>query len=274
MESKNLFWDNELDVYQSYTYNLELFCVNKQAEAKYRKFENTPDLLLDVVNDAWPPASAQKVTIAKTGVSTELNIHDLVVDGRGYGANSVSRMAGTATTLSFSITQVGGTSLPDMLNNTVILCGYPNIQNAVFFMKINFIGYDENNNVKKLPATKVLPFKINNFRDLDTTTDARGTATGLTGTIVNDEIVSLATIAQAESNFNFDVKNTLGETLEEFFNKLNENILKNAVIGDSDFRNEFKFVMDDDFKQKYAQAEMKDPNNPNMSSASTRYRHL
>ncbi len=268
MESKNLFWDNELDVYQSYTYNLELFCVNKQAEAKYRKFENTPDLLLDVVNDAWPPASAQKVTIAKTGVSTELNIHDLVVDGRGYGANSVSRMAGTATTLSFSITQVGGTSLPDMLNNTVILCGYPNIQNAVFFMKINFIGYDENNNVKKLPATKVLPFKINNFRDLDTTTDARGTATGLTGTIVNDEIVSLATIAQAESNFNFDVKNTLGETLEEFFNKLNENILKNAVIGDSDFRNEFKFVMDDDFKQKYAQAEMKDPNNPNMSSAS------
>ena len=268
MESKNLFWDNELDVYQSYTYNLELFCVNKQAEAKYRKFENTPDLLLDVVNDAWPPASAQKVTIAKTGVSTELNIHDLVVDGRGYGANSVSRMAGTATTLSFSITQVGGTSLPDMLNNTVILCGYPNIQNAVFFMKINFIGYDENNNVKKLPATKVLPFKINNFRDLDTTTDARGTTTGLTGTIVNDEIVSLATIAQAESNFNFDVKNTLGETLEEFFNKLNENILKNAVIGDSDFRNEFKFVMDDDFKQKYAQAEMKDPNNPNMSSAS------
>ena len=137
-----------------------------------------------------------------------------------------------------------------MLNNAVILCGYPNIQNAVFFMKINFVGYDENNNVKKLPATKVLPFKINNFRDLDTTTDARGTSTLLSGTIVNDEVISLATIAQAETNFNFDVKNTLEETLEEFFNKLNANIEKNAVVSDSEFRNEFRFVMDDEFKQK------------------------
>ena len=60
-----------------------------------------------------------------------------------------------------------------MLNNAVLFGVTPNIQNAMFFMKINFVGYD-NNQVKKLPATKVLPFKIRTFRDLDSTTDARG----------------------------------------------------------------------------------------------------
>ena len=268
MENRNMFWDNELDGYQSYTYNLEFFVVNQQEAQSYLKYENQPEMLQDVVNDAWPDPSVQKITIARTGVSTELNIHDLTIEGLGYGAQSVSRMAGTAVRLSFSITQVGGTSLPDMLNNAVLLCGYPNIQNAMFFMKINFVGYDDNDQVKKLPATKVLPFKIRTFRDLDTTTDARGTSLNIEGVIANDEVVNVATIAQVQTNFNFDVKNTLQETLEEFFVKLNKNIEKNAIVGDSEFRNEYKFVMDDDFKQKFGQAEMKDPNNPNMSSAS------
>jgi len=268
MENRNMFWDNELDVYQSYTYNLEFFVVNQQEAQSYLKYENQPEMLQDVVNDAWPHPGVQKITIAQTGVSTELNIHDLTIEGLGYGAQSVSRMAGTAVRLSFSITQVGGTSLPDMLNNAVLLCGYPNIQNAMFFMKINFVGYDDNNQVKKLPATKVLPFKIRTFRDLDSTTDARGTSLNIEGVIANDEVVNVATIAQVQTNFNFDVKNTLEETLEDFFVKLNKNVEKNAIVGDSEFRNEYKFVMDDDFKQKFGQAEMKDPNNPNMSSAS------
>ena len=268
MENRNMFWDNELDVYQSYTYNLEFFVVNQQEATSYLKYENQPEMLQDVVNDAWPDPSVQKITIARTGVSTELNISDLTIEGLGYGAQSVSRMAGTAVRLSFQITQVGGTSLPDMLNNAVLLCGYPNIQNAMFFMKINFVGYDDNNQVKKLPATKVLPFKIRTFKDLESTTDARGTTLVIEGVIANDEVVNVATIAQVQTNFNFDVKNTLQETLEEFFVKLNKNVEKNSIIGDSEFRNEYKFVMDDDFKQKFAQAEMKDPNNPNMSSAS------
>ena len=33
MERLNIFWDNELDNFQNYTYNLELFQVN-QAEAR------------------------------------------------------------------------------------------------------------------------------------------------------------------------------------------------------------------------------------------------
>ena len=51
MEKKNLFWDNELDKFQNYTYNLELFVVNQQEAGKYLAYENTPDLLQDVVND-------------------------------------------------------------------------------------------------------------------------------------------------------------------------------------------------------------------------------
>ena len=197
----------------------------------------------------------------------ELNIHDPTIEGLGYGTKSVSRMTESAVRLSFSITQVGGTSYRHVKQCSIIMW-LPNIQNAMFFMKINFVGYDDNNQVKKLPATKVLPFKIRTFRDLDSTTDARGTSLNIEGVIANDEVVNTATIAQVQTNFNFDVKNTLEETLEDFFVKLNKNVEKNAIVGDSEFRNEYKFVMDDDFKQKFGQAEMKDPNNPNMSSAS------
>ena len=49
-----MFWDNELDVYQSYTYNLEFFVVNQQEAQSYLKYENQPEMLQDVVNDAWP----------------------------------------------------------------------------------------------------------------------------------------------------------------------------------------------------------------------------
>ena len=47
-----MFWDNELDVYQSYTYNLEFFVVNQQEAQSYLKYENQPEMLQDVVNDA------------------------------------------------------------------------------------------------------------------------------------------------------------------------------------------------------------------------------
>ena len=35
-----LFWDNELDKFQNYTYNLELFVVNQQEAQSYLKYEN------------------------------------------------------------------------------------------------------------------------------------------------------------------------------------------------------------------------------------------
>ena len=92
MEARKLFWDNELDRFQNYTYNIELFCINQQEAAKYLAYENTPSLLDDVVNDAWPSDSIEKITIAKTGVTTELNITDLNVLSQGFGNTNTSRI--------------------------------------------------------------------------------------------------------------------------------------------------------------------------------------
>ena len=267
MEKKNLFWDNELDKFQNYTYNLELFVVNQQEAGKYLAYENTPDLLQDVVNDAWPSDDIQKITIAKTGVTTELNITDLNVLSQGFGNTNTSRIAGTAVNLDFTITQVGATSLPDMLNNSVLLCGYPNIAAATFFMKIKFIGYDENDTViRNFPATKVLPFKIKSYTQLASETDARGTSTQLEGVIILDDVITNKSVAQVDYNFEFPVQDTLDDTLQEFFKALNKSVVDKSVISDPNFINEYKFEMSDEFKEAFGQAEMKDPNNPNMAS--------
>lgn len=268
MEGFNIFWDNELDNFQNYTYNLELFQVN-QAEARdYLRMETTPDMLLDVVNDAWPKPEHKKITIAKTGTSAELTITDLQIRGTGYGSVSLSRLAGSALNLQFTITQIGGTSLPDMLQNAALLSGYANVYDSLYFMKIKFMGYDEDNQiVRDFPATKVLPFKIKDFTDLDTTTDARGTTIMLTGTILNDEVVNTTDVAKVESNFEFPTKDTLEETLEEFMDKLNKNVIQNAVLDDNQFIHTYKISMSEEFKQKYGQADMKSANDPNYASA-------
>ena len=233
MEARKLFWDNELDRFQNYTYNIELFCINQQEAAKYLAYENTPSLLDDVVNDAWPSDSIEKITIAKTGVTTELNITDLTVTSLGTGSNTTSRIAGTAKDVSFTITQVGGTSLPDMLNNTVLLCGYPNLGAATLFLKIKFIGYDDNDQViRNFPATKVLPIKFKKLAQLGSETDARGTSTQLEAVVYQDEVVTSTAVSQVDYNFEFAVKDTLDETLQEFFNSLNESVKEKAVISD------------------------------------------
>ena len=267
MEGFNIFWDNELDNFQNYTYNLELFQVN-QAEARdYLRMETTPDMLLDVVNDG-PKPEHKKITIAKTGTSAELVITDLQIRGTGYGSVSLSRLAGSALNLQFTITQIGGTSLPDMLQNAALLSGYANVYDSLYFMKIKFMGYDEDNQiVRDFPATKVLPFKIKDFTDLDTTTDARGTTIMLTGTILNDEVVNTTDVAKVESNFEFPTKDTLEETLEEFMDKLNKNVIQNAVLDDNQFIHTYKISMSEEFKQKYGQADMKSANDPNYASA-------
>ena len=268
MERLNIFWDNELDNFQNYTYNIELFQVNQGEARNYLRLENTPDMLLDVVNDGWPKAGMKKITIAKTGVSAELVITDVQIRGTGYGAVSLSRMAGTATELQFQITQVGGTSLPDMLQNAALLSGYTSIFDSIYFMKIKFMGYDDDNQiVRDFPATKVLPFKIKQTTDLDTTTDARGTSVLLSGNILTDEVVNSTDVSKVESNFEFATKDTLEETLEEFMDKLNKNVIQNSVLDSTQFIHTYKISMSEEFKQRYGQADMRGIGYPNYASA-------
>ena len=267
MEQQNLFWENELDAFEHYTYNLDLFIVNQQEANKFLAFEQTPQMMDDIVNDAWPTNDMNVVTIARTGITTELNITDLTVTSVGQGTSSASKMAGTATNLQFTISQVGGTSLPDMLNNSILICGYPDLQNATFFMKVRFKGYDNDGNVvKNLPATKIFPFVITKYNELQSVTESKGTNLVIDGTIVNDKVVADSELSQMDYNFEFGVADTLQETLENFFKKLNEKVVERSVISDSEFINDFKFVMDDNFRQMFGQGQMTSPDEANKAS--------
>ena len=68
-----------------------------------------------------------------------MNITGLTIQTTGHGSTNQNKIAGTATNLQFTITQVGATSIPDTLQNAVLLCGYPDIPNATYFMKVNFV---------------------------------------------------------------------------------------------------------------------------------------
>lgn len=267
MEQQKLFWENELDAFEHYTYNLDLFIVNQQEANKFLAYEQSPQMMDDIVNDAWPTNDMKTVTIARTGITTELNITDLTITSVGAGTGSASKMAGTATNLQFTISQVGGTSLPDMLQNSILICGYPDLQNATFFMKVRFKGYDETGNVvKNLPATKIFPFVITKYNELQSVTESKGTNIVIDGTIVNDKVVADTELSQMDYNFEFDVANTLQETLENFFKKLNEKIVERSIVSDSEFINDYKFEMDDTFKQMFAQGQMIDPEQANKAS--------
>ena len=258
LEDKQLFWDNELDNFQNYTYNLELFVVDQIEASRFLKYETTPNYVEDIVNDVWPDDSIKKITIAKTGVSTEMNITGLTIQTTGHGSTNQNKIAGTATNLQFTITQVGATSIPDTLQNAVLLCGYPDIPNAVYFMKVNFVGYQDDlgQTPMKLPVTKIFPFNIAKYNDLQTTTDNRGTTLLIEGTIYSDKVVTDTAQSIIDYNMEFTVADTLQETLENFFKKLNAKTVEKAIISDTDFINDYKFFFDENFKQRFAQGKM------------------
>ena len=133
---KGDFVENPLDNYDSYTYSLEWFVVNRLDTIKFQKQEVL--LAKKIANDEWPEPTSQYVTIAKTGYTTEFNITNLTVDSVGVGNSNYSKIAGTADKLEFTCTQVGNTSLADTLQTAIALCGYKSISEAIYFMKINF----------------------------------------------------------------------------------------------------------------------------------------
>ena len=137
-EYKDGFVENPLDGFNTYTYSLEWFVVNKLETRKFQLAEAS--LVKKIANDEWPEPTTQHVTIAKTGYTTEFNITNLTVESVGNGNSNYSKRAGTADKLEFTCTQVGNTSLADTIQTAVALCGYKSISDAVYFMKINFLG--------------------------------------------------------------------------------------------------------------------------------------
>ena len=260
MENNNEWWENALDQYQNYTYHLELFVV-KQRDALEFLLNEAQDLD-SIISNSWPGSDIQYITIAETGVTTEFNIQDLEIKSLGAGSSSVSRLAGTATRLSFSIIQVGNTSLNDNLMNAALLSGYASISEAKYFLKVNFKGYSDDGSTirsENQNLTKVFPFVISNVGDVPSSTDARGTITTIEGTITPDYAVSRS-VNLIQHNFEFDIKETLKETIEEFFTKLNDNIQKNDFSTESAANNQYihtyDFEFDNDFMTEFGESMM------------------
>ena len=112
---QNIFIENPLDEFDSYTYTLEWFVCDKLTTREFQIHEAFK--MKEIVANAWPQAGQNKITIAKTGVTTEFNVTDLSVESVGVGNGIMSKIAGTADKLSFTVTQVGNTSLADTFTN-------------------------------------------------------------------------------------------------------------------------------------------------------------
>lgn len=258
--AQNKWIENPLDVYHSYTYNLEFFIVDQKNAVEF--LINEQSKLEQVATDGWPSDDIKSITIAATGTTTEFNIQDLQVESLGPGSTSTSKLVGSATKLSFSIVQVGNTSLNDSLMNVALLSGYTSIAKATYFLKIKFKGFDENGvelTTDKQHTTKVLPFVINNVGDVPTSTDARGTVTTIEGTIAIDRATTTE-VDIIEDPFDFEIKDTLQETLVEFKDTLNEIVAKNNYADDDQFINMYEIEFDKTFTEGvFAQSAMNGP---------------
>jgi len=254
-ERKGRFLGNPFDAYESYTYNLELFVVDRTADRMFQLQEAFS--ILDIANNKWPSPNDNSVTIAKTGSTTEFNITDLTIEAVYKGTNNNSKLASTATKLNFVITQIGATSLPENLQNAVALCGYDDIFKATFYIKINFVGYDENGKQKTIEnSTKVFAFNINQYLEFQTTSDARGTASTINGLIKQDESLTNKTLTKTKVGFSYVIGDTLKETLDNFMIALNEsNLLANPNLTDN-LQNTYSWDHSDQF-EKYTKSPMK-----------------
>ena len=268
-EEHEIFWYNELDNYENYSYHIELFIVPKDDATAFHEFNR--DSFETTISGGWPTNDIDKVTIAQTATSTEFNIDNLTLENLGTGDGNVAKMVGVDSHLSFDITQIGNTNLNDTLHTFANLMGYSDIGTAVYFIKISYKGYDNDNpkNSTVLPIAKVIPFLITSYSEISTTTNATGTTTSLTGTAVN-YIASTHVINTTKHDLTFDIKPTLNGTLNSFVTELN----KTAHLGtgyredQTGYFNSYNIEFSEDFKERFAESKM---NNElaNKSSAST-----
>ena len=238
--TKDGFIENPLDVFDSYTYTLEWFVCDRKATREFQLHEAFN--MSDIVADAWPGPNNNYITIARTGVTTEFTITDLSVESIGVGNSDYSKIAGTADKLSFTVTQVGNTSLADTIQNVVALCGFSSIADAEYFIKINFVGHGENGKVIPIHQTKVIPFKIVNYQNLTTTTDARGTTTVISGQVPADKVVMDADISHTQHAFDYEPVGTLKVSLDNFFIELNKSITENDLTLDAKMKHTYKYT--------------------------------
>ncbi len=268
-QQPEVFWENELDGYENYTYNLEFFIVSEEEANRFLQMKN--DEFEKIISGGWPEDSTPRLTIAQTAVTTEFNIDNLVIENLGTGDRNVSKMVGVDTRLSFDITQIGNTDLNDTLYSAAVLMDYTTLLNAIYFIKVTYKGYnyDDPTRADDLPIVKIVPFRLSSLTDLSTVTNATGTTTSLTGTVANS-VATTHTINTTKTDFNFVIKPTLGETLLSFKDSLNESMFFETSYDSKkhgDFVNSFDIKLNPRFAIDYNTSQMNDQN-ANLSSAS------
>jgi hypothetical protein len=259
-EQAGMYYENELDNYENYTYNIEFFIIPKDDAQNFLQFKDIE--FEKTIRGEWPEQTIPKLIIAQSAVTTEFNIDNLVVENLGTGYGSAAKMVGIDKGLQFDITQIGDSDLNDTLNSAANLMEYVNINTATFFIKVTYNGYSYDNptNILKLPTVKVIPFRIDKFIDLNTTTDETGTTTTISGTVSNYASVSHG-VNTTKIDFNFVIGDTLQETLNNFNDELNASARAATSFSSeqSDFVNTYEIKLESDFKDEYSSTPMNGP---------------
>jgi len=249
LESSVSWLPNALDDYENYTYNLELFLVDQRSAADF--LSPTGTSLDSIVDDAWPGSGTQKIIIAKTGITTEFNIQDLEIQSLGATHQNFG-IVGAALKLSFSIVQVGRSKLAEILKSATLLAGYSNIGSAKFFLKINFMGYDENGNSFRIPrSTKVIPFIISNTAEVQTSSTIAGTTTSIEGSVVRYGAMDYGADTISTS-FEYEIGDNVEDTINNLLTKYNEYLVQTNFGGDTKFINTYSVkAINDDIKNEF-----------------------
>jgi hypothetical protein len=91
-EQQGMYWENELDNYENYSYSLEMFIVSKDETKKFLELKDIE--FKKTINGEWPEDTIPKLIISQTAVTTEFNIDNLVIENLGTGYGNVAKMVG------------------------------------------------------------------------------------------------------------------------------------------------------------------------------------
>ena len=146
---------NNLDEFDNYIYNIELFLVDRETAISFLVNEN---ISIDTANGQWP-GQKKKVMVAATGKTSEIMITDLNVESVSYGSKT-STITNNALNLNFTLSRIGHGHIAEVLQDAALIAGYPNISIANFFIKIDFKGFKEGRYWEIPGSTKVIPFRL------------------------------------------------------------------------------------------------------------------
>jgi GH24 family phage-related lysozyme (muramidase) len=247
LENGSHMKDNNLDEFDNYIYNIELFLVDRETTISFLKNNNISN---DTANGKWPGQN-QKVMVASTGKTSEIMITDLNVESVSYG-NKTSTITNNALNLNFTLSRIGHGHIAEVLQDAALIAGYPNISIANFFIKIDFKGFKEGRYWDIPGSTKVIPFRLSKLTDISTTTDQRGTNAVIEGVVIRKISVISPDISKLEHALSFTIdQESASETLKTFISELNNKIIEKHPTTRTEFMKTYNIEFSQEFTSRY-----------------------